>query len=130
MTQGSHLGEAGGRIVAGAFMGVINADGMSYRNLFRQLEADLASVKPGHKHDRRHPATLRELRSPHPPPVGVTISTASPVFHLGLGAARQDLDAAVVAADRVAAKFTGLATHRARVGDGAKAAEDRRLHRP
>ncbi len=47
-SNGAHLGEAGGRIVAEVFIGVINADGMSYRNLFPKWEPTLPSVKPGH----------------------------------------------------------------------------------
>src|ERR1700722_12626160 len=49
---------------------------------------------------------------------------------LGFGAARQNLDAAVIAADGIASEFTFVPAHHASIGDGAMAAEDRRLHRP
>src|SRR6202167_5793150 len=51
-------------------------------------------------------------------------------FDLGLGATRENLDAAIIAADGIATELTRLAAHHAGVGDSAKPAEDRRLHRP
>src|SRR6516164_7775571 len=51
-------------------------------------------------------------------------------FHARLRAAGQDLDAAVVAADRIAAEFAWLAAHHAGAGNGAMAAENRHVHRP
>ena len=46
-TNGAHLGETGGRIVAETFVGVINADGMSYRNLYPKWKPTLPAATPG-----------------------------------------------------------------------------------
>ena len=58
------------------------------------------------------------------------ISTASPASTLVSAQPGSDLDAAVVAADRVAATLASAPAHHAGIGDVAETAEDRGLHRP
>jgi len=45
--KGERLGEAGGRIVAEVFIGVIDADALSYRNMYPRWTPTLPSVKGG-----------------------------------------------------------------------------------
>ena len=46
-TQGNALGKTGARIVAELFLGVIDADGMTYRNLYPKWKPTLPSAQPG-----------------------------------------------------------------------------------
>ena len=46
-SKGERLGEAGGRIVAEFFVGVIDADSLSYRNVFPHWKPTLPSAKAG-----------------------------------------------------------------------------------
>jgi hypothetical protein len=45
--KGEHLGAAGARIAAEVFIGVIDADGLTYRNMFPKWKPTLPSVTPG-----------------------------------------------------------------------------------
>lgn len=46
-SKGDRLGEAGARMVAEVFIGVIDADGMTYRNMFPKWTPTLPSAQPG-----------------------------------------------------------------------------------
>jgi Animal haem peroxidase len=46
-TSGNQLGETGARIVAEVFVGVIDADGLSYRNMYPKWTPTLPRVTPG-----------------------------------------------------------------------------------
>ena len=45
--EGERLGAVGARIIAETFIGVIDADGMAYRNLFPNWTPTLPAVTPG-----------------------------------------------------------------------------------
>jgi hypothetical protein len=46
-SKGETLGEAGARIVAEVFVGVVDADSLSYRNMFPRWTPTLPSMKAG-----------------------------------------------------------------------------------
>ncbi len=46
-TGGERLGETGARIVAEVFIGLLNADALSYRNMFPRWKPTLPSARPG-----------------------------------------------------------------------------------
>ena len=46
-SKGGRLGETGARIVAEVFVGVIDADGMTYRNMYPKWVPTLPSALPG-----------------------------------------------------------------------------------
>src|SRR5580700_6718251 len=75
-------------------------------------------------------APARGLRLPPPSPGRGDNLNRLARFDLGLRATGQRLDAAVIAADGIAAELARAPAHHAGIGHGAETAEDRRLHRP